>query len=699
MPYMTTDADLSRELLLHREAIANDFQGDEFLVVPGESQRDRISGELYFLSHHLAQRAEYGDFLLGEKARALRAHNPSGDSKRSAELLLGERSALIATARRFLPGSHVEALDLAYHEFFRPLLDPAVIRVRALFVGDCLGREIQGFLYAACRKRGLELEFIHVGGKTEHLIREAVRGCDHEQYDLIFYSPVTHESIPEFSRAATQPVISPGALRHAVHSAITQTIANVEWLRQYFPAPPILVHNTALMMREYADNLQVGLFPRVKQQLKRALTLPVRRSAAARFNSLLDEYITSQPAELQIHQLDERGLVARVGEAQLRDVLYDVPDIHPTRLGQHLAELYASFIAAWQLRTKKVFVTDLDNTLWNGIIGEGAVTQHHDRQLALKTLRGKGYLLAVSSKNDAMNVRWHGTHLGEGDFVAHRIDWKPKEGNIRSIAAELNLKLKDFAFIDDSPVERALVQQGIPELTVLDATDPNTWQSLALLGRLTPPPDEMDRTKMYLERKNRTEYLEPATDDPERHRAALAGLGLSARISYADARTAARISELVNRTNQFNVTGCRVTETLIRKRVGDPLRPVLCANVRDRFGDCGLVSAAVLRMDETSLEIEAFVLSCRVFGFGIETALMNAIKRHAHATQQSAIVARLVMTQHNKPCHNFLRDHGFRLEGDLWRCDNFATMADPEWLAVTLHQNVAPALLPMGQLI
>ncbi len=689
---MATYADLSRELLRHRESIANDFLGDEFLIVPGESLEDRVSGELYFLAHHLGQRAEYSDFLLGEKARALKAHNPSGDVTRNSELLRGERSALVALARRYLVTEHAEALDQAHRELFDSLLAPAAIQMRVLFVGDCLGREIQGFLFAACMKRGIELEFVHVGGKTEHLMREDVRGCDHKEYDLIFYSPVTHESIPEFSRVATRPVVTRRVLNQSVNAAITQTIANVEWLRQFFPAPPILIHNTALMLREYGDELGVRALTRAKQWLKRVLTFPVRRTASSKFNALLAEYVTSQPAERQIHQLDERGLVARVGEAQLRGVLYDVADIHPTRLGQHLAALYASVIAAWQMRSKKVFVTDLDNTLWDGIIGEGAVRQLLDRQLALKALRDKGYLLAVSSKNDASNVRWHGTGLGEGDFVAHRINWKPKAGNIRSIAADLNLKLKDFVFIDDSPSERALVQEGIPELTVLDANEPDTWQALALLGWLTPPPDEMDRTKMYLERKNRTEYLEPAIDDPERHRAALAGLGLSARISSADARSAARVSELVNRTNQFNVTGCRVNEALIRERIRDPLRPVLCASVRDRFGDCGLVSAAVLRLDESSLEIEAFVLSCRVFGFGVETALMNAIKRLAHDARRSAIVARLVVTPHNKPCHNFLRDHGFRLDGERWYCDSFEGLEDPDWLAVSSEVVMADQL-------
>lgn len=696
---MQANADLSRELLLHRESIANDLRGDEFLIVPGESLQERVSGELYFLAQHVALRTEYGDFLLGEKARALRAHNPSGNPARSVELLLGENSALVAAARRYLAVGHAEALAKAHYDLFSVLHQPAKAVMRTLFVGDCLGREIQGFLYSACRKRDIELEFVHVGGKTEHLIRESVRGRDHQPYDVIFYSPVTHESIPEFSGAATRAVVPRAALDRAVCSAKAQTIANVEWLRQYFPAPPIFVHNAALMLREYEDDLGVSVFLRAKQRVKRLITLPVRRAASRSFNVLLSEYIASRSNELQLHLLDERSLVDQVGEERLRGVLYDVADLHPTRLGQHLAGLYASVLAACRLRSKKVFVTDLDNTLWEGLIGEGEVAHLHERQRTLKVLRDKGYLLAVSSKNDAKNVRWQGTGLEADDFVAHRINWNPKAGNIRSIAAELNLKLKDFVFIDDSPVERELVQNAIPELTVLDATDPGTWQALGLVGRVAPAPDDMDRTKMYLERKSRTEYLEPATDDPERHRAALAGLGLSAQIARAGSRHVARIAELVNRTNQFNVTGLRVTEAIMGGRVADPLRPILCANVRDRFGDCGLVSAAVLNFGESSVEIEAFVLSCRVFGFGVETALMNAIKRLAIAAGRSAIVARLVVTQHNAPCHSFLSDHGFRLDGDLWCCDALGELADPAWLAVsgvesvvstTIEQAIAP---------
>lgn len=691
---MQHPTELSRDLRLQRETIAKDFSPPEaFLLVPGERLRERISGELFFLARHLAGDHAFGDFLLGEKARALQACNPQGDPHRAAELLRCERAALLATARRQLPKADIPALEAAHEELFRPLTTPPATRVRLLFIGDCLGREIQGFLYAICRRRGIETELVHLGGKTEFLIRQGVRDYQHRTYDAVFYSPVTHESIPEFSRVVTRPWSRRGVVRAAAQRAAAQAIAVAEWLREVFPAPPIFLHNTALLLRDF-EGRGYGAADRVRQWAKRVLTRPTRRAAAAVFDALLRDYLGAQGVTRNVHLLDERTLVTRVGEDQLRGVLYNVPDLHPSQLGRGLAPLYASAIAAVLLRPKKVIVSDLDNTLWEGTIGDGPVRQLPQRQQTLKALRDKGYLLAVSSKNDAANVRWDATVLREDDFVGLRINWEPKSGNIRSLASELNLKLKDFVFIDDSQVERALVQQAIPEITVLDAGDESAWESLDQVARMAPPTDGMDRTRMYQEGRSRSQYLAPAADDPERHHAALAGLGLSARIARAGPRVAARVAELVNRTNQFNLTNLRVTDALVRDRVTDPLRPVLCAEVKDRFGDCGLVAAVLLRIDDDVVQIEGFVLSCRVFGFGVETALMNAIKRLARATHRRRLVAHLVITPHNRPCHGMLPDHGFRPQGDHWCCDSFEHLEDPAWLAVTDRSEQAARLVP-----
>ena len=146
------------------------------------------------------------------------------------------------------------------------------------------------------------------------------------------------------------------------------------------------------------------------------------------------------------------------------------------------------------LAKKKVIICDLDNTLWNGIIGDGAVSHWTERQTTLLKLRKKGFLLAICSKNDPKNVHWRGATLSEDDFVCQQINWDSKSANIRRISQILNLKTKDFIFIDDRPDERALVTAAMPEITTLDAEAPATWSQLSLLAILLSENPDGDRT-------------------------------------------------------------------------------------------------------------------------------------------------------------------------------------------------------------
>ncbi len=119
------------------------------------------------------------------------------------------------------------------------------------------------------------------------------------------------------------------------------------------------------------------------------------------------------------------------------------------------------------LKSKKLIVCDLDNTVWDGVIGEGAVRHFSDRQATLKELRRRGVLLAINSKNDPKNVHWTGSELQASDFVATQINWQTKAANMERIRDELNLKTKDFIFIDDRPDERELMRAKFPEIECL----------------------------------------------------------------------------------------------------------------------------------------------------------------------------------------------------------------------------------------
>src|SRR5262249_27232523 len=227
-------------------------------------------------------------------------------------------------------------------------------------------------------------------------------------------------------------------------------------------------------------------------------------------------------------------------------------------------------------------------------------------------------------------------------------------------AESLNLKAKDFVFIDDRPDERAMVAQGVPGIVTLDATSERTWRRLELWAALLEP-SETDRTEMYRQYHRRSEVLTRSTAEDEEE--LLASLELRVQIREADSTDLKRVTELINRTNQFNLQASRVTFAEVKGWHEDPVTTILLASASDRFGSNGTVCIAVARRIARGLAIPVFVLSCRVFGYGIERAVMNHIKR-VLGRNDEPLIARLVVTPHNAPCHDFLASNGFSREGD-----------------------------------
>src|SRR5581483_1175807 len=342
----------------------------------------------------------------------------------------------------------------------------------------------------------------------------------------------------------------------------------------------------------------------------------------------------------------------------------------------------------------KLIICDLDNTLWNGTIGDGAVQHYADRQAILLALRRKGVLLAICSKNDAKNVHWAGGMLSQHDFVTSQINWEPKAGNIRLIAKHLNLKTKDIVFVDDRADERALVSEILPEVTTLDAESPRTWQQLALLANTIGENVEGDRTLAYKQKEERERFIaeiapgsalatslgvHPPSARDRSEADALAKLSLQLEIRFADRKELKRVSELINRTNQFNMCGSRTTLREVTRWHSSDSYAIWVAEARDKFGSMGIISAVVAEKTARGVEILVFVLSCRVFGYGMENALLNRIKiwRPGHA-----IFGHFKETPHNQPCHRVYPENGFTWDGRCWIFDKGDPIPDPAWLAV-----------------
>lgn len=341
-----------------------------------------------------------------------------------------------------------------------------------------------------------------------------------------------------------------------------------------------------------------------------------------------------------------------------------------------VADAYACYVAPLRGLTRKCVVLDLDNTLWGGVVGEEGVaglrlgrtspgSEFVEFQEYLRSLTERGILLAINSKNnpdDALGaLRTHAEMvLRESDFSAIRINWKSKPENMRAIAAELNIGLDSLVFIDDNPDERERMRQLLPEvLTVELPRDPAlyraTLERLPQLQTLGVTADDRARVKNYRTLRLR-EQAKSEAPSVEQY---LASLELQVRIAVAKPADAGRIVQLFAKTNQFNTTAKRYDASDVARFIADPRIALWVVRSRDRFGEHGLVALTVVGMESSVWTLDSFLMSCRVIGFGIESALLAFVAEQARANRATSLAATFVATGKNAPARDFFAKHGF----------------------------------------
>jgi FkbH-like protein len=318
---------------------------------------------------------------------------------------------------------------------------------------------------------------------------------------------------------------------------------------------------------------------------------------------------------------------------------------------------------------------DCDNTLWGGVVGEdGALgvdagedapgNAHVELQRYALRLREQGVLLAIVSKNDEPDVwevfdRHPGMLLKREHLAAARINWRPKSENLRELAAELRLGSDSLVFIDDSPAECAEVRANAPEITVIHLDDDpahfvGLLERACAFDRLALTSEDAQRAEMYSQERQREQLRGGATMDEY-----LAGLQLVVRIATVGEEHVARVAQLVNKTNQFNLTTGRRTESEVRTLVSDPSWRAYAVWVQDRFGDYGLTGAAFCRREPESWSVDTLLLSCRVLGRGVETALLSCLLQQAEADGASRLRGRFIPSAKNEMAAAYYPDHGF----------------------------------------
>ena len=330
--------------------------------------------------------------------------------------------------------------------------------------------------------------------------------------------------------------------------------------------------------------------------------------------------------------------------------------------------------------TRKLVVVDLDDTLWGGIVGDIGWEQlrlgGHDSvgeafvdfQRALKSLKRRGILLAMVSKNDETvaleAIRNHAAMvLKEDDFVAWRINWQDKAKNVAEIVSGLNLGLQSTVFIDDNPFERASVREALPEVFVPDWPDDklayaSTLLSLRCFDTPTRSAEDAVRTEMYASDRKREELRAQVGSLDEW----LKGLGIRVRAEPLNAANLSRATQLLNKTNQMNLATRRLTEGELLAWTTQKGRWLWALSVSDRLGDAGLTGILSLETEGSAARVVDFVLSCRVMGRRVEETMTHIAVDTARKLSLNVVIADLVTTSKNKPCLEFWERSSFQRE-------------------------------------
>ncbi len=395
-----------------------------------------------------------------------------------------------------------------------------------------------------------------------------------------------------------------------------------------------------------------------------------------KLNWLLEE---AMHENCNVFPVDIKSIQIRLGQSAFYDstFYYNAKMSVSTKALPYIAESVVSVIKALNGKIKKCIVLDLDNTLWGGVIGDDGINNIEIGELGrghaytnfqrwLKQLKECGIILAVCSKNNEETAKEPFLKHDEmilhlDDFSVFVANWDDKASNIRTIQETLNIGMDSMVFIDDNPFERNLVRELIPDIEVPELPeDPaqyleflqnsNLFETASFIGKAS------DRTKLYqaeFERKR----AENSYDTIDEYLQSLEMMGQAK--PFEESRFS-RIAQLTQRSNQFNLRTIRYTEDDIRKISLNPEYVTLFYTLKDKYGDHGLVGVVILRkMDESTLFIDTWLMSCRVLKRGMEEFVINKIIEVAKDKGFSKIYAEYIATNKNMMVRNIYSQMGF----------------------------------------
>ena len=344
-------------------------------------------------------------------------------------------------------------------------------------------------------------------------------------------------------------------------------------------------------------------------------------------------------------------------------------------------DLLARVLAAACGLAKKAVVLDLDKTLWGGVVGDDGIEgivlgqgsaageSYTAFQKFLLLLSQRGIILAVCSKNDSAVAE--NVFINHPDMVLRRqhiasfvANWKDKATNIRQIASELNIGLDSLVFVDDNPAERDIVRRELPMVSVpelpKDIAHYATYLSEAgYFEAANFSREDMERTGLYTANVSRERELSQATD----LEGFLESLQMQLDVGPVSKMNIGRVTQLTNKTNQFNLRALKYTESEIQHLMQDDRTLALQLRLKDKFGDNGIIAVIIARPDERwpsdTLFIETWLMSCRVLGRGVESASLEALSKRATRMGIKRLIGEYRATSKNKMVSNHYEKLGF----------------------------------------
>jgi len=588
------------------------------------------------------------------------------------------------------PGSAVASFVTTRVDQFRHQLQLAKFKLAIL--RSFTVEPIVPLLRADAFAYGIDLE-VHVGDFSTYVqdIVDANSSLYRFAPDAVILAVRTEEAAPDLARDFAD--LAPDAAQQASDRVTRSFEQSISGFRQHSQAA-LIVHSLGRpghpslgVVDSQSEGGQSGLVRKINADL--------RRFAAG---------------ERGVYVLDYDALVSRYGSQRWHDerkwLMARLPIAADHLL--HMAREWMRFLVPLTGRTAKALVVDLDNTLWGGVIGEDGMTgikvgpeypgaAYQALHRALLDLSRRGILLAICSKNnldDAMEAleKHPGMLVRPRHFAALRINWTDKAQNLREIARELNISVDALAFLDDNSFERAQVRSILPEVTVIDLPQNPLEYAVAVrdcpvFERLALSAEDQRRTSMYAEQRQRAgaEQNFQSKEDFFRY------LEQEAELEAVTELTRARVAQLTQKTNQFNLTTRRYTEQQIAEMAARRDWHVFSIRVKDRFGDHGLVGVAIAHDEGEQCEVETFLLSCRVIGRTVETALLAHIAKSAAERGCKRLVGWFLPTKKNAPARDFYEQHGFQRQenngsGSLWALDlNNSPLRSPDWIKLGVH--------------